>query len=151
MRSFGPYIALHLRYEKDVLAFSGCTHDLSLDEAEELRVIRYIIMDASKWLIEFHVFSRTHWTIIIACKTCRENTSYWKIKDIDPIEQRLKGFCPLTPKEVGIFLTALGYPSKTPIYIASGEIYGGESHMAELRSRYPLLMSKVRHCNTVLL
>ncbi|XP_027330902.1 O-fucosyltransferase 7-like isoform X2 [Abrus precatorius] len=111
MRSFGPYIALHLRYEKDMLAFSGCTHDLSPDEAEELRMIR-------------------------------ENTSYWKIKDIDPIEQRSKGLCPLTPKEVGIFLTALGYPSKTPIYIAAGDIYGGESHMAELCSRYPLLMSK---------
>lgn len=81
----------------------------------------------------------------------RENTTYWKIKDIDPVEQRSKGFCPLTPKEVGIFLSALGYPSKTPIYIAAGEIYGGESHMAELRSRYPLLMSKVRNCNTVLL
>ncbi|KAE9595962.1 putative GDP-fucose protein O-fucosyltransferase [Lupinus albus] len=111
MRSFGPYIALHLRYEKDMLAFSGCTHDLSPDEAEELRMIR-------------------------------ENTSYWKIKDIDPIYQRSKGYCPLTPKEVGIFLTALGYPSNTLIYIAAGEIYGGESHMAELRSRYPLIMRK---------
>ncbi|KAG5063936.1 hypothetical protein JHK85_005119 [Glycine max] len=111
MRSFGLYIALHLRYEKDMLAFSGCTHDLSLVEAEELRLIR-------------------------------ENISYWKIKDIDPIEQRSKGLCSLTPKEVGIFLTALGYPSTTPIYIAAGEIYGGESHMAELHSRYPLLMSK---------
>ncbi|XVF64819.1 hypothetical protein PTKIN_Ptkin09bG0197200 [Pterospermum kingtungense] len=97
MRSYGPFIALHLRYEKDMLAFSGCTHGLSKVEAEELKTIR---------------------------------------------EQRSKGYCPLTPTEVGIFLSALGYPSNTPIYIAAGEIYGGDTHMAGLRSRYPMLMSK---------
>lgn len=111
MRSYGPYIALHLRYEKDMLAFSGCTHDLSPEEADDLKLIR-------------------------------ENTVYWKVKDIDSMEQRAKGYCPLTPKEVGIFLTALGFPSNTPIYIAAGEIYGGDSHMANLQSRYPLLMNK---------
>ncbi|KAJ7958975.1 O-fucosyltransferase [Quillaja saponaria] len=111
MRSFGPYIALHLRYEKDMLAFSGCTHDLSSGEADELRKIR-------------------------------ESNSNWKEKVIDPREKRLKGLCPLTPTEVGVFLTAFGYPSKTPIYIAAGKIYGGEKHMAQLLSRYPLIMSK---------
>lgn len=74
---------------------------------------------------------------------CRENTSYWKVKDIDSIEQRAKGYCPLTPKEVGIFLRALGFPRRTPIYIAAGEIYGGDSRMADLTYRFPMLMKKV--------
>lgn len=65
------------------------------------------------------------------------------MKDIDGRVQRLKGYCPLTPKEVGILLTALGYSSNTPIYIAAGEIYGGESRLATLGSRFSMLMSKV--------
>ncbi|CAK9163573.1 unnamed protein product [Ilex paraguariensis] len=111
MKSYGRYIALHLRYEKDMLAFSGCTQDLSPEEADELRILR-------------------------------ENTSHWKVKDIDPMEQRAKGLCPLTPKEVGMFLNASGVPSNTPIYIAAGDIYGGDARMADLQSRYPLLMNK---------
>lgn len=111
MRSYGPYIALHLRYEKDVLAFTGCTHGLTPAEADELRIIR-------------------------------QRTPHWKIKEINSMEQRRKGLCPLTPKEVGIFLSALGYPSTTPIYIAAGDIYGGEDSMAELKKQFPNLIWK---------
>ncbi|XP_023003568.1 O-fucosyltransferase 38 isoform X1 [Cucurbita maxima] len=107
----GRYIALHLRYEKDMLSFTGCTYGLTHLEAEELEIMR-------------------------------EKTPHWKIKNINSTQQRIEGLCPLTPKEVGIFLQALGYLPSTLIYIAAGEIYGGDTRLSELSSRFPNIVTK---------
>ncbi|PIA63279.1 hypothetical protein AQUCO_00200951v1 [Aquilegia coerulea] len=41
LRQNGPFLVLHLRYEMDMLAFSGCTQGCNEEEVEELTRMRY--------------------------------------------------------------------------------------------------------------
>ncbi|CAN6183194.1 unnamed protein product [Urochloa humidicola] len=103
------FIALHLRFEPDMLAFSGCYYGGGEKERRELAAIR----------------------------------RRWRTLHIrDPEKGRRQGRCPLTPEEVGLMLRALGYRNDVHIYVASGEIYGGEDTLAPLKALFPNFHTK---------
>ncbi|XP_024028867.1 O-fucosyltransferase 1 [Morus notabilis] len=54
-------------------------------------------------------------------------------------ERRAIGKCPLTPEEVGLILGAMGFDNSTRIYLAAGELFGGEKFMKPFRSLFPHL------------
>lgn len=63
-------------------------------------------------------------------------------QELSPEEERKRGKCPLTPHEVGLMLRALGFANDTYIYVASGEIYGGEETLRPLRELFPNFYTK---------
>jgi hypothetical protein len=67
---------------------------------------------------------------------------WWKEKVIDSQAKRKDGLCPLTPEETAMVLKALGIDRNYQIYIAAGEIYGGQRRMDALTSAYPNLVTK---------
>lgn len=66
----------------------------------------------------------------------------WKEKAINSDLKRKEGLCPLTPEETALVLKALGIDHNVQIYIAAGEIYGGERRMATLVAAFPNLVSR---------
>lgn len=48
LRQNGPFLVLHLRYEMDMLAFSGCTQGCNTDEVEELTRMRCVSLVSLK-------------------------------------------------------------------------------------------------------
>lgn len=70
---------------------------------------------------------------------------WWKEKVINSELKRQEGLCPLTPEETALTLTALGIDHNVQIYIAAGEIYGGQRRMANLLAAFPNLVSRRKH------
>jgi hypothetical protein len=70
---------------------------------------------------------------------------WWKEKVIDSEKKRKHGGCPLTPEETALTLRALDIDPSIQIYIAAGNIYGGERRMAPLREGFPNLVSRLNN------
>lgn len=60
----------------------------------------------------------------------------------NPEKERRHGKCPLTPEEVGLMLRALGFGNDVHVYVASGEVYGGEEALAPLKALFPNIHTK---------
>jgi hypothetical protein len=73
----------------------------------------------------------------------RYSVRHWREKEIDSERQRRQGLCPLTPEEAGLFLQALGFNESTHVYIAAGDIYGGQEKMSKLAAMFPNMVSNV--------
>ncbi|XP_065876362.1 O-fucosyltransferase 37 [Euphorbia lathyris] len=109
----GPYIALHLRLEKDVWVRSGCLTGLGHQYDKIIAQVRE---------------SQTEYL------TGRLNMSY--------TERRLAGLCPLNAVEMSRLLKALGAPSDVRIYIAGGEPFGGVQALHPLMTEFQNLVAR---------
>ncbi|KAL7619149.1 hypothetical protein Lser_V15G02770 [Lactuca serriola] len=108
LRSQGHFMSIHLRFEKDMLAFAGC----------------------------FDIFSPHEQKVLM--KYRKENFAE---KKLVYSERRAIGKCPLTPEEVGLVLRAMGFDNSTRIYLAAGELFGGDRFMKPFRAIFPKLQN----------
>ncbi|KAG5011285.1 hypothetical protein AAZX31_07G244800 [Glycine max] len=111
------YLALHLRFEIDMVAHSLCEFGGGEEERKELEAYREI-----------------HFPALSLLKRTTKLPS--------PSELRSEGLCPLTPEESILMLAALGFNRKTHIYVAGSNLYGGGSRLVALTNLYPKLVTK---------
>ncbi|XP_017616111.1 protein PECTIC ARABINOGALACTAN SYNTHESIS-RELATED-like [Gossypium arboreum] len=114
--SSNPYMALHLRFEKGMVGLSFC--DFVGTREEKAKMAEY---------------RQKEWP-----RRYKNGSHLWQLA----LQKRKEGRCPLEPGEVAVILRAMGYPKETQIYVASGQVYGGQNRMAPLRNMFPNLVTK---------
>ncbi|CAL5037793.1 unnamed protein product [Urochloa decumbens] len=111
------YLAVHLRFEIDMVAYSLCYFGGGKDEEDELEAYR-----------------QNHFPVLTELKKTTKLPSAAFL--------RSEGKCPLAPEEAVLMLAAIGFKRSTYIYIAGAEIYGGKHRMAAISRLYPSLVTK---------
>uniref|UniRef100_A0A2P2L074 O-fucosyltransferase family protein n=2 Tax=Rhizophora mucronata TaxID=61149 RepID=A0A2P2L074_RHIMU len=111
-----PYMALHLRFEKGMVGLSFC--DFVGTREEKAKMAEY---------------RKKEWP-----RRYKNGSHLWQLA----LQKRKEGRCPLEPGEVAVILRSMGYTKDTQIYVASGQVYGGQNRMAPLRNMFPNLVTK---------
>ncbi|XP_071715023.1 O-fucosyltransferase 8 [Rutidosis leptorrhynchoides] len=111
------YLALHLRFEVDMVAYSLCEFGGGLVEKTQLQAYR-----------------EDHFPLLMQ--------RLKKSKPVSAEELRSSGRCPLTPEEAALVLAALGFTRDTYVYLAGSEIYGGKTRMNPLTNLFPHVITK---------
>ncbi|KAL8192569.1 hypothetical protein R6Q57_027754 [Mikania cordata] len=113
------YLALHLRFEIDMVAHSLCNFGGGEEEKKELQAYREIHFPGLAEELN--------------------NTT-----KMIPSPERLKaeGLCPLMPEETVLMLAGLGFKRNTRIYLAGAHIYGGKSRLNALTTLFPNMVTK---------
>ncbi|XP_050204336.1 O-fucosyltransferase 39 [Mercurialis annua] len=107
------FVAVHLRFDKDMAAHSSC--DFGGGKTEKLSLAKY---------------RQVIWQGRVLNSQFTDE------------ELRSQGRCPMTPEEIGLLLAALGFDNSTRLYLASHKVYGGEARIAPLRELFPLMEDK---------
>ncbi|MED6209354.1 O-fucosyltransferase 20 [Stylosanthes scabra] len=113
MASRGPYLALHLRMEKDVWVRTGCLPGLTREFDE---IVNNERIQRPELL------------------TAKSNMTYH--------ERKMAGLCPLNAMEVTRLLKGLGAPRNARIYWAGGEPLGGKEALLPLIKEFPNFYNK---------
>ncbi|CAN7097050.1 unnamed protein product [Brassica rapa subsp. narinosa] len=133
LRSQGHFMSIHLRFEMDMLAFAG----YAPFQRTWLPLYYHLTYISNMGTIVcrcFDIFNPEEQKILK--KYRKENFAE---KRLIYNERRAIGKCPLTPEEVGLILRAMRFDNSTRIYLAAGELFGGERFMKPFRTLFPRL------------
>ncbi|KAJ7300266.1 hypothetical protein O6H91_Y026500 [Diphasiastrum complanatum] len=111
------FLALHLRFETDMVAYSMCDFGGGEAEREELQAYRKI-----------------HFPLLAQLEQDGKLQPAATLREL--------GRCPLTPEETVLMLSALGLKRGTRIFLAGAHIYGGQARMVALINLFPNVITK---------
>ncbi|KAL9408788.1 hypothetical protein AB3S75_047219 [Citrus x aurantiifolia] len=123
-----------LRFKPNIMKLSESIVDKLRAQGHFMSIHLRFEMDMLAFAGCFDIFKAEQQRIL---KKYREEN--FKEKKLVYKERRAIGKCPLTPEEVGLILRAMGFDNSTKIYLAAGELFGGEKFMKPFRALFPHL------------